>query len=126
MKFPTLLVGRILFSIPFVSIGLMHVISANKMSGMVPPWLPGGVVWVYVVGIADLCAAASILSGKKTVLAGQLLACLLVIIVATVHVPAMLGAADEVGRMMSMSALLKDLGLAGGALLVSHIYRQRS
>lgn len=92
---------------------------------MVPHWLPGGTLWVYAVGIAILAAAASILSGVKTVLAGQLLAILLVIIVTTVHVPSMLIATDEIGRMMSMSALLKDLGLAGGSLLISHISSKR-
>ncbi|MBC8124401.1 MAG: DoxX family membrane protein [Candidatus Kapabacteria bacterium] len=121
-----MLIGRILFCIPFIAFGLMHVTSAEKMAGLVPAWMPGGLILVYIVGIAELAAAASILIGKKTHLAGQLLALLLLIFVFTIHIPGMLNATDEMTKMMSLAGALKDLGLAGGALFVSHIYSDRT
>ena len=125
MKLPTLLLGRILFCIPFVAFGLMNVTGAEKIAGFVPAWMPGGLILVYITGFAELAAAASILIGKQTRLAGQLLALLLLIFVFTIHVPGMMNAADEMTKLMSLAGALKDLGLAGGALLVSHIYSDR-
>lgn len=126
MKIPALLLGRILFCIPFLAFGMMHLTNGDQMAGMVPAWVPGGVFWVYILGVAQLAAAGSILTGKMTALAGQLLALMLLIFVFTVHLPGVMNATDEMGKMISMAGVLKDLGLAGGALLVSHIYSNRS
>ena len=126
MNIPTLLLGRIFFSIPFLAFGLMHFTSANQLATIVPSWLPGGILWVYLTGITELCAVASILTGKYTRVVGQLLALQLLIFVATMHVPGLLNAADDMMKQMFMTNILKDLGLVGGALLMSHIYADRS
>lgn len=126
MNIPTLLLGRILFSIPFLAFGLMHLTSANQLAGIVPSWIPGGIIWVYLTGITELCAVASILTGRYTRVVGQLLALQLLIFVTTMHVPGLLNATDDLMKQMFMSNILKDLGLAGGALLISHIYADRS
>jgi hypothetical protein len=60
------------------------------------------------------------------VLAGQLTALLLFIFVATIHLPGVMNPPDPMMMQMSMAGMLKDLGLAGGALLFSHIFSSRS
>ncbi len=110
------MLGKILFCIPFLAFGLMHLMNANQMAGMVPAYFPGGVLWIYITGLAEILAVVSILSGKQTKLATLLLAVLLIIFVLTVHLPSV---ADPVTQQMAMAGLLKDLGLAGAALMLS-------
>ncbi|MCU0329859.1 MAG: DoxX family membrane protein [Candidatus Kapabacteria bacterium] len=113
-----LLAGRILFSVPFLVFGIFHLRDANQMAGMVP--IPGGVLWVYVTGVAQVAAAASFLLGKQMRLAALLTALLMIIYAFSLHLPGVLGATDQGALMMSMSGLLKDVGLAGGALFLAH------
>ena len=110
------MIGKILFCIPFLAFGIMHLMSGNQMAGMVPAYFPGGVVWIYITGLAEILAAVSILTGKQTKLATMLLGVMLIIFVLTIHLP---GISDPATQQMAMSGLLKDLGLAGAALMMS-------
>ncbi|MBU3742634.1 MAG: DoxX family membrane protein [Candidatus Kapabacteria bacterium] len=120
MSIPAHLLGRIFLAIPFLVFGILHLMGADQMAGMVPKWVPGGVFWVYFTGIAEIAAGGAFLTGKKVKLAGQLAALLVLVYVLTIHLPGMMGATDAAAGQMSMMALLKDLGLVGGALLASH------
>lgn len=110
------MLGKILFCIPFLAFGIMHLMNANQMAGLVPSYFPGGVMWIYITGLAEIAAAVSILSGKQTKLATTLLAVMLIIFVLTIHLP---GVSNPETQHMAMSNLLKDLGLAGAALMMS-------
>ena len=111
-------VGRIVFAIPFAIFGMMHFMAAGDMAGMVPSWVPGGVFWVYVTGMALMAAAISIISKKQIYLASVLLAILMGVFVMTIHLPAILG-----GDQMAMGSMLKDISLAGGALLIAGLFK---
>lgn len=111
-------VGRIVFAAPFAIFGMMHLMMANDMAGMVPSWVPGGVFWVYVTGMALVAAAISIISKKQIYLASVMLAVLMGVFVMTIHLPAIIG-----GDQMTMSGLLKDMSLAGGALLIAGLFK---
>ncbi|MFC1527316.1 DoxX family protein [Candidatus Neomarinimicrobiota bacterium] len=111
-------VGRIMFAIPFAIFGMMHLLMAGKMTGMVPSWVPGGVFWVYVTGLALIAAAVSIISKKQIYLASVLLATLLGVFVMTIHLPAVFG-----GDQMAMGSMLKDISLVGGALLIAGLFK---
>ena len=112
-------IGRYIFAAPFAILGLMHFMSANDMAGMVPSFVPGGVFWVYLTGLTLIAAAVSFVIQKHTYLAGLLTAALMLVFVFTIHLPGVIG-----GNMMAMGSLLKDLGLAGGALLLASNYQQ--
>jgi putative oxidoreductase len=109
--------GKWLFIVPFAIFGIMHFTGADKMAGMVPSYLPGATLWVYLTGLAQVAFAASVIMGKYDKLAGALCALMLLVFVLTVHLPALMG-----GNQGSMMGLLKDLGLAGGALMYSGAY----
>ena len=111
-------IGRIMFAVPFAIFGMMHFMAAGDMVGMVPAWVPGGVFWVYVTGMALMAAAISIISKKQIYLASVLLAILMGVFVMTIHLPAILG-----GDQMAMGGMLKDISLAGGALLIAGLYK---
>lgn len=108
-------VGRFLFALPMAAFGILHFMNGQAMAGMVP--IPGGIVWVYITGVALLAAAAAIMLGQQAVLATRLLAVFLLLTAFTVHLPAVLG-----GDQMAMSNVLKDVALAGGALVLSGVF----
>lgn len=110
-------VARLIFAIPFGIFGVFHLINAGGMTGMVPGFIPGGVFWVYLTGVAHLAACISFIIEKKAHLAGLLLALMLLIFAFTVHLP---GAID--GNTASTSSFLKDFALAGGALILAGRY----
>ena len=116
MKQLTTTVARVLFAIPFLVFGIMHFIKGNAMAGFVPSFIPGGVFWVYLVGLALIAAAVSILMQKKAKMACLLLAIMLMIFILTIHLP---GLFNDASMVMSMGNMLKDLALCGAALFFS-------
>src|SRR5260221_5676753 len=86
---------------------------------MVPSFLPGGVIWVYITGACLLAAAIAFLINRQVRLAGLLLSLFLLLIVVTVHLPAVLNAPDDGSRRFPMVNLIKDTGLAATGLLVA-------
>ena len=104
--------ARLLYAIPMALFGIFHFLNASQMTGMVPSFIPGGVFWVYLTGLALILAAVSILIQKQARLACLLLALMLIIFVLTIHLPGLGGENAQ----MAMPMLLKDTALAGGAL----------
>lgn len=113
-------VARILFALPFGIFGLFHFMNGSQMAGMVP--IPGGIFWIYLTGAALIAACVSIIIEKQTWLACILLGVMLVIFVLSMHLPGVINAASEQAMQSSMSSLLKDLALAGGAWILAGKY----
>ncbi len=121
MKQLTTTVARILFAVPFLVFGLVHFMKGSQMAGYVPSFIPGGVFWVYLVGLALIAAAVSILIQKKAKLACLLLAILLMIFVLTIHIPGLFSD-NPMQAQLAMTMMLKDLALSGAALFFSGSY----
>lgn len=107
-------IGRIVFALVILVFGSFHFMNASGMAGIVPEWIPGGVFWVYLTGVAHVLAAIAMIINKKASLATLLLAVMLLIFALTIHLP---GAMD--GDQASTSSFLKDLAMAAGALFMS-------
>ena len=120
MKVLTGRIGRLLYALPFGIFGLMHFMNANAMAGMVP--IPGGVFWIYLTGLALLAASISMIVEKYTRMACVLLGVMLLIFVLSIHLPGVIGAASEQAMQASMTNLLKDAALAGGAWILAGKY----
>jgi|SRR6186713_1804360 len=112
-------IGTIFYALVIGFFGLNHFMNGTGMQKMVPSFLPGGVIWVYITGGCLLLAAIAFLINRYTRLAGLLLCLFLVLIVVTVHLPAVLNAPDSEYRRFPMVNLIKDTGLAAAALLVA-------
>ena len=110
--YPT--VGRLLLAIPIAIFGAFHMMNAVEMKSMVPAALPGGVFWVYLSGVALIAAALAIILQKMAKLAAILLAVMLILFAVLVHMPKFLG-----GDQLAMGSVLKDLAIAGGALILA-------
>ncbi|NND33937.1 MAG: DoxX family protein [Saprospiraceae bacterium] len=104
--------GKYIFAIPFLIFGIFHFMNADAMGGMAP----GGSIMVYISGLGLILAAISIFIGKLDKLACVLLALLLLLFIILIHAP---GLGDEATMQNSMSGLLKDMGLLGGALMAA-------
>jgi putative oxidoreductase len=112
-------VGRILYALVVAFFGVNQFLNGTGMQKMVPSFIPGGVFWIYLTGTALLLAAIAFLIDRQTRLAGLLLAVFLLIIVLTIHLPAVLRAPDIATARFPLTNLVKDTGLAAGALMVA-------
>jgi putative oxidoreductase len=109
--------GRWLFAIPFAIFGLFHFMNADAMSQMVPNYMPAKLVFVYLTGLGLIAASMSIVSGKFDKLACTLLAIFLLSMVVLMHFNAAMNGTTEMAKTWSMTMLLKDISLAGAAMM---------
>jgi putative oxidoreductase len=109
--------GRWLFAIPFAIFGLFHFMNAEAMSQMVPNYMPAKIVFVYLTGLGLIAASISIVTGKLDKLACTLLAIFLLSMVVLMHFSQTMHGATEFAKTMSMTMLLKDISLAGAAMM---------
>lgn len=107
------MVGRILYGLPLLVFGFLHFMGAQMMAGMVPAFIPGGILWVYITGVALILAALAIIANRLAPLASLLLGIMLLSFALTIHLPMLLG-----GDQNAMPNLLKDTALAGAAFFV--------
>jgi len=114
-------ITRVLFGLPFVVFGISHFLNAGQLAGIVP--IPGGSFWVYVTGLAFLLAGIAFVIGKKVALAGKLLSILLLILILSVHVPALF---SEASRQFAMVNFLKDFALMAAACAFSCIAKEKN
>lgn len=114
-------IGKYVYATPILILGIFHFLKAEAYVGGVPSLIPFPIFWVYFTGAALVAAAVSIYINKKTKLAATLLAVLLGLFIILVHFK---GAAS--GDVASTVALLKDLGLLGGALIIAGISKDNT
>lgn len=106
---------RVIFAIPFAVFGVMHLMAADKMQGMVPSYVPGGIIWVYITGALLILGAVGLILNKSAQVSGYILGGLMLIFVLTIHLPKLLG-----GDQSAMGSLLKDIALMGAALFIGN------
>ncbi len=116
MKYVPVL-GRVLFSIVFLVFGLAHFADTQTMleSGAVPSFLPMKTVVIYLTGIVIVGGGVAVLLGYRTKQAALALG---VMMLGTAFLTWMPQLAD--GGMVEMGNFMKDMSLAGAALLISH------
>lgn len=105
--------GRYLFAIPIAVFGISHFINLSTWA----TWVPGGKAGVILAGVSLLAAATSFIIKKYDKLAAVLLAFMLILFVAILHIPGYINSVDSIDKMNAMSGILKDLIIAGSALL---------
>ncbi len=111
MQVLTTTVARVLFALPFGIFGFFHFANGSAMAGYVPSFIPGGVLWVYLTGLALVLACISIIIQKYMKWSCMMLAVMLALFILLIHLPGAMA-----GNEASVPAFLKDLGLTGGAL----------
>jgi putative oxidoreductase len=113
--------GRILFALPFGVIGLNHFVMYDYYSGMLTSFIPGGGFMVLLTGFFLIAACVSIIAKKFINISCILLAILLFIFIASIHIPQLFN--PELSKAALMQ-LLKDVALMGGAMLIAGLYKE--
>ncbi len=108
-----------LLAVVMIIFGIYHFQHPRNMVVFVPSFIPGGIIWVYLVGVAFILVGISFITRRMVKVAGFLLALLLIIFVLTIHLPNYLNAGDKDMQDMAFISLLKDTALAGFALHIA-------
>ncbi len=111
--------GRILFALPFAIFGINHFLMMDYYMGMLTSFIPK-TAWVMVLtGVILIASSISIITKKFVRLSTILLAIMLFIFIITIHIPHLINGVDTTPTLI---ALLKDISLMGGSLMIAGIY----
>ncbi len=108
-----------ILSIVMIIFGINHFQRPKSLINYVPSFLPGGIIWIYLVGAAFILAALSFILNKQVKLAAWLLAVMLIIFVLTVHLPNYMDAGESEMKQLALVNMLKDSALAAFALHIA-------
>jgi len=108
-----------LLAIVLIIFGIYHLKSPYDLVVYVPEFLPGGILWVYLTGIAFILVGISFLTNRFVKIAGYILAALLLVFILTIHIPNAMNAGDAAYRQIALVNVLKDTALMGFALHIA-------
>jgi putative oxidoreductase len=114
-------IGRILFAIPFAIFGINHFLMTDYYVGMLTSFIPLGAYTIILTGIMLIATSISILTKKFVKVSTIILALLLFIFIITIHIPHLLNGGEQTATLI---ALLKDISLMGGSLMIAGIYSE--
>ena len=112
-------VGRILFAIPFLLFGINHFLMTDYYVGMLTSFIPLGAYTIILTGLMLIATSISIITKKFVKFSTFMLAGLLFIFIVTIHIPHLI---SETDKTVTIIALLKDISLMGGSLMIAGIY----
>ena len=115
--------GRLFFAMPMGVFGTEHLVDASDIAQAVPSWMPAHLFWTYLVGVALIAAALSIILNKHARLAAALLGSMLLVFVATIHIPNIVG---QHGARLFWTIALRDTSFSGGAFALAGSLSKRT
>ena len=104
--------GRLFFAIPIAVFGSEHFTLTAVIASLVPRWIPAATFWVYLVGLAFICAALSIAVLVQARLAAALVGMTFLIFVLVMDLP---GTIAHPGNRFFWALALRQLAFSGGA-----------
>ena len=114
-------IGRILFALPFAVFGINHFLMMDYYMGMLTSFIPKTGYIMILTGIMLIAASISIITKKLVKLSTILLAVLLFLFIVTIHIPHLIHGTDTTATLI---ALLKDISLMGGSLMIAGMYTE--
>lgn len=115
--------GRILFAIPFALFGINHFLMTDYYLGMLTSFIPLGAYTIILTGIMLIAASISIITKRFVKFSTIMLAILLFIFIVTIHIPHLIAGNEST---ITLIALLKDISLMGGSLMIAGIYSEEN
>lgn len=106
--------GCILFSLPIITFGILHLQHAKEVSTLVPSWIPNSVFWTYFAGVALLGSGVAILLKIRPGLIAALLGIMILIWFIILHIPRVINSpvTDLEGEVTSAFLALAYSGIA--------------
>jgi len=108
--------GRLFFAIPLAVFGSEHFTVTADIATLVPRWIPAHTFWVYLVGVAFLCAAVSIVVLVQARLAAALVGITFLIFVCVMDLPVTFA---HPGNRFFWALALRQLAFSGGAFALA-------
>jgi uncharacterized membrane protein len=109
-------IGRILYALPFAAFGINHFIMKDFYMGELTSFIPFGGYMIMLTGLLMIATSVSIITKKYVRLSTLILAGLLFLFIATIHIPQLF---DPEKNMIAFISLLKDISLMGGSLMIA-------
>ena len=103
------------FAIPLAMFGAEHLALGSSMLGLVPPYMPSRLFWVYFVGVALIVAALSIATRIQVQWSGLLFGIMMVLFVAMIHLPGAVKSGDRI----IWTVVIREMSFAGGAWVLA-------
>ncbi|HVY74057.1 MAG TPA: DoxX family membrane protein [Puia sp.] len=111
--------GVVVYALVIGFFGINHFLNGTGFQKTVPSIIPWGIFWVYLTGAALILAAIAFLINKQTRAAAIFLALYLIIVVLSVHLPALMRTEGSPVVSIALTNLVKDTGLAAAALMIA-------
>ena len=108
--------GPLFFAMPMGVFGADHMVDAAEIAPLVPSWMPWHLFWTYLVGVALIAAALSIILNRYSKLAAILLGSMLLLFVVLLHIPNIVATH---GARLFWAILLRDTAFSGGAFALA-------
>ena len=105
------------FAIPLAVFGAEHFSLGNSMIGLVPPYMPWRLFWIYFVGVALIIAALSIATRIHVRWSGLLFAIMMFVFVAMIHLPGAIRSGDRI----IWTIVIRELSFGGGGLVLAGV-----
>lgn len=114
------LTGRILFSLIFLSSGIMgHLLAASQTAAYASSYgLPMALPLVIISGIIAVLGALSVILGYKAKIGAWLIVLFLIPVTFAMH--SFWTVTDPIKQQIQMALFMKNIGLLGGALMISY------
>lgn len=109
------------FAIPLAVFGAEHFGLGASMIGLVPPYMPGRLFWIYFVGVMLIVAALSIATKIQVRWSGLLFGIMMFLFVAMIHLP---GAIKNDNRII-WTIVIRELSFGGGGLVLAGVALSR-
>src|ERR1044072_6832685 len=105
------------FAVPLAMFGAEHFALGNSMIGLVPPYMPMRLFWVYLVGVALIVASLSIATKIQVRWSGLLFAIMMFLFVAMIHLPGAIKSGDRI----IWTIVIREMSFGGGGLVLAGI-----
>ena len=105
------------FAIPLAVFGAEHFSLGSSMIGLVPPYMPWRLFWIYFVGVALIIASLSIATKIQVRWSGPLFAIMMFLFVALIHLPGAVKSGDRI----IWTIVIRELSFGGGGLVLAGI-----
>lgn len=114
--------GPLFMAMPMAVFACDHFIEAQAISRLVPSWIPGHMFWTYFVGVALICAAASMATNRCAGLASFMLGIMFVLFEVLMHIPNIFRFPHA---RVAWNVALRDFSFGGGTLAMAATYTQQ-
>src|SRR5689334_3594805 len=105
------------FAIPLAVFGAEHFSLGNAMIGLVPPYMPLRLFWIYFVGVALIIASLSIATKIQVRWSGLLFGIMMFLFVAMIHLPGAIRSGDRI----IWTIVIREMSFGGGGLVLAGI-----